>query len=434
MPFQKRPSEHIDSYYSRTRTAARDRPRLEGRVESETCVIGGGLAGIATALGLAERGRRVVLLEANRIGWGASGRNGGFLSAGFALGARDLEARVGLESAQELCRMSKDAVDLIHHRVGQYEIDCGGLPAGSVRNSWNHNPDGVKAGIGYMNQRFGEALEYWPSEKVAETYISPRYHDAVFNPSVRQLHALNYANGAAIAAEGLGAVIHEQSPVTAISSQGDRHRVATPTGEVLADNVVFCCSGEIGWLNQRLSWSILPIGTYVLLTEPLEERLETAIRAPYAAGDNRRIENYYRVLPDTRLLWGGGMSISRRPANLEARMLEDLFSVYPQLRGIRAEAAWAGTMGYARHRMPQIGRLSPGLWYNQGYGGHGLNTTTMGGELIASAIAEDDRAYQAFAPFGIDFTGGPAGLVAAQLVYWSWKLRDAWDARRSGGG
>jgi gamma-glutamylputrescine oxidase len=111
-------------------------------------------------------------------------------------------------------------------------------------------------------------------------------------------------------------------------------------------------------------------------------------------------------------------------------MLEDLFGVYPQLRGIRAESAWAGTMGYARHRMPQIGRMAPGIWYNQGHGGHGLNTTTLGGELVAKAIAEDDRGYQAFAPFGLDFAGGPAGLVAAQLVYWSWKLRDLWDARR----
>lgn len=423
------PSDHIDSYYSRTRTAPRDRPALDGRVEAETCVIGGGLAGIATALGLAERGRSVVLLEANRLGWGASGRNGGFLSAGYALGARDLEVRVGLESAQELYRMSQHAVDLVRRRVEKYTIDCGDAPAGVVRNSWLDDPDRVKAGIGYMNQRYGAELEYWPRERVRETYLSPRYHDAVFNPKAHQLHALNYANGAAIAAEGLGAVIHEQSPVTAIEAQGDRQRAITPAGEVIADNIVFCCSGHIGWLNQRLSWATLPIGTYVLLTEPLGDRLETAIRAPYAAADNRRIENYYRPLPDTRILWGGGMSISRRPANLEARMLEDLFSVYPQLRGIKAETAWAGTMGYARHRMPQIGRLRPGIWYNQGFGGHGLNTTTLGGELIARAIAEDDRAYQAFAPFGLDFAGGPVGLIAAQLVYWSWKLRDAWDAR-----
>ena len=426
------PSEHIDSYYSRTQTDARNRPALAGRVETGTCVIGGGLAGIATALGLAERGQSVVVLETNRLGWGASGRNGGFLSAGFALGAEDLEARLGLESARELYQMSAQAVDLVRRRAAAHDIDSGDAPAGVVRNSWLDNPDKVKAGIGYMNRRFGTALEYWPRERAREMYLSPRYHDAVFNPHAYQLHPLNHVNGCAIAAEGLGTIIREQSPVTRIAKHGDRHRVTTPAGEVLADNVVFCCSGHIGWLNQRLSWATLPIGTYVLLTEPLGDRLETAIRAPYAAGDNRRIENYYRPLPDTRLLWGGGMSISRRPANLEARMLEDLFNVYPQLRGIRAETAWAGTMGYARHRMPQIGQLSPGVWYNQGHGGHGLNTTTLGGELIARAIAEDDRGYQAFAPFGLDFAGGPVGLLAAQLVYWSWKLRDAWEARRQG--
>lgn len=424
------PSDHIDSYYSRTRTNPRDWPALDGRVETGTCVIGGGLAGVATALGLAERGQSVVLLEANRLGWGASGRNGGFLSAGYALGPQDLEAKVGLEHAQELYRMSVDAVDLVRRRVSEQGLEDADVPQGVVRNSWLDNPDKVKAGIGYMNQRFAAALEYWPRERAREMYLSPRYHDAVFNPRAYQLHGLNYVAGLASVAEGLGAMPREQSPVKRITKQGDRHKVVTPAGEVIADNVVFCCSGHIGWLNQRLAWATLPIGTYVLLTEPLGDRLATAIRAPYAASDNRRIENYYRPLPDTRLLWGGGMSIARRPDNLEARMLEDLFGVYPQLRGIRAEAAWTGTMGYARHRMPQIGQLSPGIWYNQGHGGHGLNTTTLGGELIARAIAEDDRTYQAFAPFGLDFAGGPVGLVAAQLVYWSWKLQDAWDARR----
>lgn len=425
------PSEHVDSYYSRTRSDVRARAALHGRAETETCVIGGGLAGIATALGLAERGHSVVALEANRLGWGASGRNGGFLSAGFALGTQELEARIGLDSAQELYEMSSDAVDLIRQRAEIYGIDCGDFPAGGVKHSWLADTDRVKAGIGYMNQRFGTNLEYWSREKVRETYLSPRYHDAVFNPYVFQLHSMNYANGCAIAAEGMGAIFHEQSPVTEIKKQGDRHCVKTASGDVIADNVVFCCSGHIGWLKQRLSWATLPIGTYVLLTEQLGPRLKTAIIPPFAASDNRRIDNYYRPLPDTRLLWGGGMSISRRPANLEAQMLEDLFSVYPQLRGIRAEIAWAGTMGYARHRMPQIGQLSPGIWYNQGHGGHGLNTTTLGGELVARAIAEDDRTYKVLAPFGLDFAGGPVGLLAAQLVYWSWKTRDFWDARRS---
>lgn len=398
-------------------------------IEAETCVIGGGLAGVATTLGLAERGRSVALLEANSIGWGASGRNGGFLSAGFSLDARALERKLGRETALELHRLSVEAVDLIQRRAEIFQIDCLGETAGLVRHNWFANNASLEARVEDTNGRYQGALEYWPAERVRETYLSPRYHDAVFNPRLWQLHALNYANGCAEAAERLGAAIFESSPVVKLAKSGGRHRVMTAHGEIRADNVVVCCSGHIGWLKHRLAWATLPIGTYVVLTEPLGDRLETAIRAPYAAGDNRRVENYYRVLPDTRLLWGGGMSISRRPANLEERMLEDLFSVYPQLRGTKAEIAWAGTMGYARHKMPQIGRLEPGLWYNQGHGGHGLNTTTLGGELIARAIAEDDRTYQLFAPFGLDFTGGPAGLLAAQLIYWSWKLRDRWEAK-----
>jgi gamma-glutamylputrescine oxidase len=424
------PSDHVDSYYSRTLINATQRPPLHERLETQTCVIGGGLAGIATALGLAERGQSVVLLEANRLGWGASGRNGGFLSPGFALGAEALEAKLGLARAQELYRLSSQAVDLVRQRASTHNSVDGTLPAGIVRNSWFDDSYRVKTGIDYMNQRFNTALEYWPRERVRETYLSPRYHDAIFNPNGYQIHSLNYANDCSVAAEQLGAVMYEQSPVHRLAKSGERHRVITADGEITANNVVFCCSGYIGWLNHRLSWATLPIGTYVMLTEPLGDKLATAIRAPYAASDDRRIDNYYRPLPDTRLLWGGGMSISRHPANLAERMLENLFGVYPQLRGIRAETAWAGTMGYASHQMPQIGRMEPGIWYNQGHGGHGLSTTTLGGELIAKAIAEDDRGYQTFAPFGLNFTGGPAGLLAVQLVYWSWKLRDLWDARR----
>ena len=167
------PSDHIDSYYSRTRSDVRARAALRGRVETDTCVIGGGLAGIATALGLAERGHSVVVLEANRLGWGASGRNGGFLSAGFALGAQELEARIGLDSAQELYEMSSDAVDLIRQRAEIYGIDCGGFPAGGVKNSWFADTNSVKAGIGYMNQRFGTNLEYWSREEGARDLSEP---------------------------------------------------------------------------------------------------------------------------------------------------------------------------------------------------------------------------------------------------------------------
>jgi gamma-glutamylputrescine oxidase len=197
-------------------------------------------------------------------------------------------------------------------------------------------------------------------------------------------------------------------------------------GSVKADNVVYACSGYIGSLHGKLSRATLPVATYVLLTEPLGGRLEDAIRAPYGVSDNRFSNNYYRIVGDKQLLWGGRVSMFQpSQERLKTIMLKDLLSVYPQLEGIKGEVAWGGTMGYARHKMPQIGRLKPGEWYCQGFGGHGMATTTMGGELIASAIAANDNQYQLFAPFGLSYVGKPFGPIIAQIAYWSYQLQDA---------
>ena len=175
----------------------------------------------------------------------------------------------------------------------------------------------------------------------------------------------------------------------------------------------------------------MPVATYVLLTEPLGERLHDAIRAPYAAGDNRFSSNYYRIVGDKQLLWGGRVSMFQpTQERLKVIMVNDLLSVYPQLKGVKGEVAWGGFMGYARHKMPQIGQLKPGEWYCQGFGGSGMVTTTMGGELIASAIAADDDRYQMFARFGLSYVGKPFGPIIAQLAYWSYQLQDALQASR----
>ena len=181
-------------------------------------------------------------------------------------------------------------------------------------------------------------------------------------------------------------------------------------------------------LHRRLSAAIVPVATYVIATEPVgAERIRTAIGVPYAVSDNRFSSDYYRALADTRILWGGRISARRsKPARLAAFMLADLLKVYPQLEGVKVESAWDGLMSYAVHKMPQIGQLSPGLWYAMGFGGSGMGTTTVAGELVSSAIAEGDDRYRLFEPFGlIPPTGGPVGVAAAQLTYWSYQLQDA---------
>ena len=416
---------YVDSYYARTIAGDRPRPALDGDTETEVCVIGGGMAGLATALGLAERGRKVVLLEARRLAWGASGRNGGMVGGGYSAGYRRLAAMVGEGPARELNDLTRAALALIRARIARYAIDCEPMTDGNIRCSWFDDGDALKAEADWLARVFGEAREFWPRAKVRELYRTRRYHDALFNAQGFQFHALNFALGIARAAEANGAVLHEASPVTGFDLGAETKAVETPRGRVRADHVVFCLSGYIDGLHPKLARATLPVATYVMLTEPIpRKRLESAIRAPYGVSDTRFAGDYYRPLPDGRILWGGRLSSAAAPQRLLRTMLGDLYKVYPQLEGIEGEVAWSGTMGYARHRMPQIGELEPGVWYCQGFGGNGMCTTTVGGEAVAAAIAGEDERIGLFAPFGLDFAGGRLGPAVAEALYAWWRLRD----------
>ncbi len=424
-------ASYIDSHYARTASAGPPRAALEGDCEAEVCVVGGGLAGLSAALGLAERGRSVVLIEARRVGWGASGRNGGFVSPGYSLPGSRLVARLGLDHARALYDLSREAVTLMRRRIDDYGIDCGPIVEGILEASWFDDPDGLKRERDEMAETFGIVQEFWPREKLRAALVSERYYDGLLNPTGFQFHPLNYCLGVARAAEAKGARIFEGSPVRALELSGAVKTVTTDGGRVRAKAVVVACGGYLGRLQRRLAGAIVPVATYVIATEPLGERLKTAIRVPYAVHDSRFALDYYRALDDTRILWGGRISIRRDPPDLAGLMLRDLLKVYPQLRGVRVETAWGGLMSYAVHKMPQIGALGPGVWYAMGFGGHGMNTTTLAGELIAAAIAEGDDRYRLFAPFGLTPTGGPIGALAAQASYWYYGARDALRAWRN---
>jgi gamma-glutamylputrescine oxidase len=418
-------TDHIDSYYARTANPAPARASLEGEIETDVCIVGGGLAGLSTALSLAERGKSVVVLEARRLAWGASGRNGGFVGAGFAAGIDSIVKRAGLEQARRLFAFTLEAVERIQERIRRYVIACTPVHSGMLRAWWTDDADEPRRVRDHLRDTLGIELELWPRERVRETLVTQRYHDALFYPQAFHFHPLNYALGVAAAVEASGGRIFESSAATALHADGPEKRVHTEQGLVKARSVVMACGGYLDGMHPRLSGAIRPIATWVMVTEPLGERLKQAMRGPHAVIDSRFDFDYYRPLPDTRILWGGGITIRRSdPAKLGAIMLRKLLTVYPQLEGVRVETAWSGLMGYPRHSMVQIGEVSPAVWYTMGFGGHGMGTTTMAGELVASAIAEGDQRYKLFAPFGLDWTGGPVGLLAVEAIHYWYRLRD----------
>lgn len=419
------PAAYIDSYYARTATPTPPRPSLSGEIEAEVCVVGGGLAGLSTALSLVERGRSVALLEAQRIGWGASGRNGGFLSAGFACDTASLVQRLGIDHTRELYGLSFQAVEQVKRRAREYQIDCDLRETGGLKCWWRPDIQAVRDEQEYIADTLGRAVEFWPRDKVRAHFTTTRYHDALFFPENNQFHPLNYALGVGRAVESRGGRIFEESPVVQLALDGAEKVVTTAGGRVRAKTVVMACGGYINGLDPRVSGALQPIATYVMVTEPLGERLKEVVRTDATVVDSRFDFDYWRPLPDTRLLWGGGVSTRLSdPPNLKRFMLNKLLAVFPQLEGIRAETAWGGLMGYPRHKMLQMGEVKPGAWYCMGFGGHGMATTTLAGELVAAAIAEGDDRYKLFGPFGLDWAGGPIGRAYAQAVIWYYALRD----------
>lgn len=413
------------SFYQAT-SAGESYPSLEGTVETAVCIIGGGFAGLATALSLAERGETdVVLLEGETIGHGASGRNGGFVFGGFSLGERALLDSAGDEAGRALYRLTLAAVEQIRERIARYGIDCDARFEGVILANWFDDDRILDDQQRFMADRLGVDWQRISRADLGDQLLTKRYFGGLFEPSAFHFHPLKYAQGLARVLTGLGVAVHEGSRATGISREGHGWLVRTPGGAVRAKDVVVCCGGYIERLYPRLGGAVLPIATYVMATEPLGERLQQSVRTGAAVYDTRFAFDYYRPLADTRLLWGGRIAIRDRGPSDVARLLQqDMLKVYPQLAGTRIDYAWSGMMSYGRHRMPQVGRLPEGLWYGMGFGGHGVGPTTLAGELLAAALRGDSSTLADFNQWGLPHAGGPAGLFAAQLTYWYYELRD----------
>ncbi len=399
---------------------------LEGRHEARVAIVGGGYAGVCLALGLAERGvREVVLLERHGIGHGASGRNGGFVFGGYSLGEGALLRQLGAERARALHGATIDAVNLIRKRIARYEIECDTVDQGVIWANWFRDPEVLRARQRLLKETYGVEWEWIAQEKLRQVIHSERYHAGLLEHNALHLHPLDYLHGMVRAAQGQGARFHEHSRVRDVRRDGAGWRVCTDSGELRAQTVVLACGGYLAHLKREIDRAVLPIASYVMVTEPLGARLDECLHTQAAIYDTRFAFDYYRPLRDSRLLWGGRISIRKRsPHAVRKLLLRDLLRVFPQLEGVKIEHAWSGLMSYARHQMPQLGTHGDGLWWMQAFGGHGSAPTCAAGELLADAIANDGTAWRAFAPFGLQNTWRPFGYLAAQANYWWLQGRD----------
>ncbi len=426
-------TEYIDTYYKRTLSDAQTYfAPLAGAVDADICVVGGGLAGLSTALELARRGRSVTLLEGRRIAWGASGRNGGSVSPAFSAGADAIRKHVDEDHYRQLYRLSMEGVEIIRDNIRDLRIADAHKVDGRLRVVRYEATDALRRHCEDQWREFRRDVRLLSRAEVRERLVSDVYFQGIEDLASFHFHPLNYARALARECARLGVTIHEDSPVTQAKLDGPVKQLKTATGQVNARTVVLAMGGYTGDAVPALRRAMLPIATYIMLTEPLGDRVLDAIRTTAAIGDDRRAGNYYRVLDGGRIGWGSRITTRvDDPPDLAESLRRELLSVYPQLQGLRVETAWSGRMAYARHLMPQIGRLAPEVWYCTAFGGHGMNTTAIGGRVVAEGIAGDSQRYQLFAPFGLAWNGGGFGTAAVQLTYWSYQARDWWRERQS---
>lgn len=419
---------HIDSYYVASAGPIPDYPALDGSLDCDVCVVGGGLAGLSAALNLAERGYSVVLLEGSRLGHAASGRNGGQVINGYACDMDTIASAVGEDAARTMWDMSLEAIDIIEERVKRHAIDCdwerGHLLAAVKPAKYAE----LVAWKDEAERRFGYGhYTLWDQAELRGHLDSPRYAGGLYDAQGGHIHPLKYALGLARAAEAAGARIFENTPVTRVE-QGAAPRAHTERGTVSCRHLVLAANVFVGELAPALESRIMPVGTYVITTEPLGvERARSLIDPNFAVADTQFVLDYYRLTADHRLLFGGKVSYSGLPPpDLKGAMRRDMLRVFPQLADVKIEHGWGGFVDITMSRAPHWGRLDGNVYFCQGFSGHGVAVTGLAGRLIAEAIAGSAERLDLFGRIRhLPFPGGKLLRTPSLVLGMAWyRLRD----------
>jgi len=414
------------SWYADTANPHAPRPALAGDMTCDVCIVGAGYTGLIAAIHLAERGFKVIVLEAERVGWGASGRNGGQIITGYNKPIGTLARWVGDHDARQLWQLSAEAKDTLASLVARFRIDC------DLR--WGYLLAAIKP-------RQLDELREWQTELQSLGYDRTRmldragiqamvdtkaYAGGLIDEGSGQLHPLNYALGLADAAESLGVQIFEDSRVLALDT-GPSPWARTSWGTVRSNFLLLAGNAYLGRLVPQLAAKIMPVATYLIGTEPLgEQRAHALIPSGMAVADTNFALNYYRRSPDHRFLFGGGVSYSGldRPG-LKASLRRTMLTYFPQLQDVRIDYCWGGHVAITMNRTPHVGRVSPTTYFAHGYSGHGLALTAICGRVVAEAMAGHAERFDVFARIPhATFPGGWLRTPALMLGMLWYRLRD----------
>lgn len=391
-------TSHTTSYYAASANHTPDRPALQGAHETDVCVIGAGYTGISTALFLLEQGFKVTVLEAAKVGFGASGRNGGQIVNSYSRDIDVIERSVGAQQARLLGEMAFEGARIIRERVAKYQIQCdlknGGVFAAVTDKQMRHL-EAQKA----LWERYGHTqMQLLDAKGIREVVNTDQYVGGSLDMSGGHIHPLNLVLGEADAVESLGGIIHEQSRVIRVD-QGAKAVVHTEQGQVSARFVVVAGNAYLGDLIPQLAAKSMPCGTQVITTEPLGEALASELLPQdYCVEDCNYLLDYYRLSADKRMIFGGGVVYGARdPADVEALLRPNLIKTFPQLKDVRIDYAWTGNFLLTLSRLPQVGRLGSNIYYSQGCSGHGVTYTHLAGKILAEAIQGQAERFDAFA-------------------------------------
>ncbi|MDF1801876.1 FAD-binding oxidoreductase [Thalassovita sp.] len=419
--------QYPDSWYAASANSLPNFPMLKGANSADVCVIGAGYTGLSTALHLAEAGFDVVLLEAHRVGFGASGRNGGQLGSGQRQDQLALEKMVGRADARRLWDLGEEAKDVVKDLISRHNIDCQLKPGvawtGFDKNDVQHLHDYAAL----MQRDYGyDQISTLSAEECTQICPSPAYKGGILDMGAAHLHPLNFALGLAQAAAKAGVRIHENTHVHQVD-EGTPNVVRTDQGSVTANHVVLACNGYLGGLNRKVAARVMPINNFIVATEPLGERTKTVLTQDIAVADSKFVVNYFRLSHDGRLLFGGGESYGYKfPTDIAPKARKPMLEIFPQLQDVKIDYAWGGTLGITMKRLPYVARVGKSVLSASGYSGHGVGTATHAGMLMAKAIQGDAEGFDVMARLPVvPFPGGPSFRTPLLALAMTWyAMRD----------